>query len=232
MNLIEHREGIEAGRLDMFVDAAFAFALTLLVIGRDAVPSRVDELLHMLAGIPAFAASFAIVALFWHGHVRWRRHQLHADGRGLLLSLLLVFFVLIFVYPLHMMFAGLFNAFSQGAMPSAFVVDGVGKVRVLYVCYGLAFTCMAGTLLLLFGHAARCAVRDGQSPLPARLERLVWAVPTVLGLLSAALALLLPLSSPSLCWALPGWLYALMFLIGPLTTRFRRRHGMPRERGR
>jgi hypothetical protein len=33
-------------------------------------------------------------------------------------------------------------------------------------------------------------------------------------------------SAPPLLWSLPGWLYALMFLIGPLTSRFRRRHGM------
>mgnify|MGYP001603102383 CR=1 FL=1 len=33
MSLTEQREGIEAGRLDMFVDGAFAFTLTLLVIG-------------------------------------------------------------------------------------------------------------------------------------------------------------------------------------------------------
>jgi len=226
MSLVEHREGIEAGRLDMFVDAAFAFTLTLLVIGRDAVPASVDELLHMLGGIPAFAASFAIMTLFWHGHVRWRRHQLRADGRGLLLSLLLVFFALIFVYPLHMMFAGLFNAFSQGATPSEFVVNDTGKLRALYVCYGVAFTCMAGTLVLLFRHAAWCARRDGASSLPAQLGQIGWMVPAVLGLLSALLALLLPLSAPALLWSLPGWLYFLMFLIGPLTTRFRRRHGM------
>lgn len=226
MSLVEHREGIEAGRLDMFVDAAFAFTLTLLVIGRDAVPASVDELLHMLGGIPAFAASFAIMTLFWHGHVRWRRHQLRADGRGLLLSLLLVFFALIFVYPLHMMFAGLFNAFSQGATPSEFVVNDTGKLRALYVCYGVAFTCMAGTLALLFRHAAWCARRDGASSLPAQLGQIGWMVPAVLGLLSALLALLLPLSAPALLWSLPGWLYFLMFLIGPLTTRFRRRHGM------
>jgi hypothetical protein len=48
----------------------------------------------------------------------------------------------------------------------------------------------------------------------------------VLGLLSALLALALPVSAPPLLWSLPGWLYALMFLIGPLTSRFRRRHGM------
>ena len=39
MSLTEQREGIEAGRLDMFVDGAFAFILTLLLIGGDAFPT-------------------------------------------------------------------------------------------------------------------------------------------------------------------------------------------------
>jgi uncharacterized membrane protein len=226
MSLVEHREGIEAGRLDMFVDGAFAFTLTLLVIGRDAVPASAQELLRMLGGIPAFAASFSIMALFWHGHVRWRRHNLRADGGGLFLSLLLVFFALIFVYPLHMMFASLFGAIDLGGRPDGFALSEMGNLRALYVCYGVAFTCMAGTLALLFRHAARVALRGGRSPLHARLEQQSWLVPTVLGLLSALLALALPASAPPLLWSLPGWLYMLMFLIGPLATRFRQRHGM------
>lgn len=229
MSLVEHREGIEAGRLDMFVDGAFAFTLTLLVIGRDTVPVSTRELLHMLGGIPAFAASFAMMAFFWHGHVRWRRHNLRADGGGLFLSLLLVFFALIFVYPLHMMFSSLFDAVGPGEPPSEFALSDMGNMRALYVCYGVAFTCMAGTLALLFRHAARTAQREARSPLQAQVERLSWMVPTVLGLLSALLALALPASTPPLLWSLPGWLYALMFLIGPLTTRFRRRHGMAPE---
>lgn len=226
MSLVEHREGIEAGRLDMFVDGAFAFTLTLLVIGRDSIPSSAVELLHMLGGIPAFAASFSMIALFWHGHVRWRQHCLRADGRGLFLSLLLVFFALIFVYPLHMMFAGLFDAFSMGILPSEFVLDQPIKMRVLYVCYGLVFTCMAGTLALLFRHAAGEALASGQSPLHSRLEEVAWLVPATLGLCSALLALILPMGLSPWLRSIPGWLYVLMFLIGPLTTHFRQRHGM------
>jgi uncharacterized membrane protein len=225
MSLTEQREGIEAGRLDMFVDGAFAFTLTLLVIGRDTIPHNTAELMRVMGGIPAFAASFAMIALFWHGHVRWRQHCLQADRTGLWLSLLLVFFALIFVYPLHMMFSSLFNAFSGGALPSDFMLSEPSNIRALYVCYGIAFTCMAGTLTLLFRHAIRREQRDGVSPLPAQLEQLRWQVPATLGLLSALLALLLPLSVPPWYWSLPGWLYALMFLIGPLTKRFRRRHG-------
>jgi len=137
-----------------------------------------------------------------------------------------VFFALIFVYPLHMMFASVFNNVSGGLLPSEFKLNGPGELRTLYVVYGIAFTCMAGTLVLLFRHAAGHALRDGRSPLDAQRERLVWTVPGVLGLASALAALAMPLDAPPLCWALPGMLYALMFLIGPLTARFRRRHAL------
>jgi uncharacterized membrane protein len=221
MSLTGQREGIEAGRLDMFVDGAFAFTLTLLVIGGDVVPDSAAALVHMLGGIPAFAVCFWMIAFFWHGHVRWRRYCPRADATGRWLSLLLVF-----VYPLHMMFASLANMFSGGLLPSRFQLTGASEIRTLLVVYGIAFTCMAGTLTLLFGHAARRARREGFSPLEAQREQLVWTVPAALGLASALIALLMPLSAPPVLWSLPGFLYVLMFLIGPLTSRFRRRHGL------
>lgn len=224
MSQVEHREGIEAGRLDAFVDGAFAFTLTLLLIGGEAVPHSSAELLRTLTGVPAFAVCFSLIAYFWHGHVRWRRHCPTADTGGLVLSLLLVFFALIFVYPLHMMFASLFNNLSGDRLPSAFKLRGPDELRSLYVVYGIAFTCMAGTLVALFNHAARRAVREHRSPLDAQRGRLVWSVPTVLGLASALAALMMPLDAPQGSWALPGMLYVLMFLIGPLVGRFRRRH--------
>jgi uncharacterized membrane protein len=226
MRATGQHEGFEAVRLDTFVDGAFAFTLTLLVIGGEEVPRNAAELLEMLGGIPAFGVCFSLIAYFWHGHVRWRRRCPRADGTGLWLSLLLVFFALIFVYPLHMMFASVFNAFSGGALPSDFKLAGVGEVRTLFVVYGLVFTCMAGTLMLLFRHAARRALAQGCLPWDARCEQLAWTVPALVGLASALTALALPATVPGLCWALPGGLYVLMFLVGPLTTRFRRRHGL------
>jgi len=226
MSLTEQREGIEAGRLDMLVDGAFAFTLTLLVIGGDVVPHSTDQLLHVLGGIPAFAVCFSLITFFWHGHVRWRHCCPVADVTGRWLSLMLVFFALIFVYPLHMMFASLLSTGSGGVLPGDFKLTTPRDLRTLFVVYGIAFTCMAGTLVLLFRHAARRALDAGRSPLEAQREQLVWTVPTVLGLASTLLALLIPLTAPGLCWALPGMLYSLMFLIGPLTARFRRRHAL------
>lgn len=97
----------ESARLDNFVDGAFAFAITLLVISGASLPRNVAALEHALRGIPAFAACFAQLAIFWHGHVRWRDTVQLADGTGLRLSLLLVFFALIFVFPLHLVYAGI-----------------------------------------------------------------------------------------------------------------------------
>ncbi|MFK2930293.1 TMEM175 family protein [Dyella agri] len=225
MSLIEHREGIEAGRLDMFVDGAFAFTLTLLVIGGDAVPNSTAKLMEVLGGVPAFAACFAQITMFWYGHVRWRRLCMGSDRTGRWLSLLLVFFALIFVYPLHMVFASVFNGLSPW-FPSAFQAHGPADMRTLFVCYGLSFACMAGTLVLLFRHAARCAARDGSGTLEMRREALLWSIPVAVGMLSVATALLLPLSASGGWWGLPGFAYFLMILTWPVMNNFRRRHGV------
>ena len=226
MGLIEQREGIEAGRLDAFVDGAFAFTLTLLLIGAGAIPDSSEKLLRLLAGVPAFAVCFFHIAFFWHGHVRWRRRCPQASGWGRWLSLLLVFFAMIFVYPLHMVFAGLFSGLSGGRLPSDLpLTGGAADLRTLFTCYGLAYACMAGTLALLFRHAARRADGAGFSSLDARREMRVWLVPALIGSASALTALLLPLDAPGWCWSLPGLMYSLLFLIGPVVTRFNRRYG-------
>ena len=225
MSLTEQREGIEAGRLDMFVDGAFAFILTLLLIGGESIPDSTGKLLLALGGIPAFAVCFFQIAFFWHGHVRWRKRCHAADATGRWLSLLLVFFAMIFVYPLHMVFSSLFSGLSGGRLPSDFAITGSADMRTLFTCYGLAYACMAGTLTLLFLHAAKRAAKHGFDNLDVRREMRIWSVPAVIGLASALVALLMPLSVPAWMWSIPGLMYSLLFLIGPVVNRFNRRYG-------
>lgn len=225
MSLNEQREGIEAGRLDMFVDGAFAFILTLLLIGGESIPDSTGKLLLTLGGIPAFAMSFFQIAFFWHGHVRWRKRCHGATPAGRWLSLLLVFFAMIFVYPLHMVFSGVFNWLSGGLLPSDFhLVGGSADMRTLFACYGLSYACMAGTLTLLFMHAAKTAAKHGFNNVDSRREMRIWSVPAAIGLVSTLTALLLPLSAPGWTWSIPGFMYSLLFLIGPVVSRFNRRY--------
>lgn len=79
MSLTEQREGIDAGRLDMFVDGAFAFTLTLLVIGGDVVPDSAEALLlsapapSPLWALPGFL--YALMFLIGPLVARFRRRH-------------------------------------------------------------------------------------------------------------------------------------------------------------
>jgi len=215
------------------VDAAFAFALTMLVISVDAIPRSFPELLGALKGVPAFAASFAITVMFWHGHYRWSRRFGLEDGTSVVLSLLLVFLVLVFLYPLRLMMSGALNSMSGGWLPSEFRITELAHFRGFFVLYGAAFALMSGVLLALNAHVLRLEVTPPLGPeerVTARVEIEAWGILAAMGTVSAALAMLLP---PRLV-VLSVWLYVGLAVIMPLMSRRWRRVGAAaeaRERG-
>ena len=48
-------------RLETFIDAAFAFAITMLVIAGSQVPDDVDALLGAFKNVPTFICSIAVL---------------------------------------------------------------------------------------------------------------------------------------------------------------------------
>src|SRR5690242_1267126 len=146
--------GGENTRIEAFTDAAFAFAVTLLMIGGGHVPTTAAELLAALRNLPGYAASFALLCLFWYAHYKWHRRYGIEDGPSILLSLLLVFLVLIYVYPLHMMFNAAIsiggNAGSEG-----FQIRTWADWKTMYVVFGMAYASMSVVILLFYAHAWR-----------------------------------------------------------------------------
>lgn len=215
-------ERSESARLDNFVDGAFAFAITLLVISGANLPASVAALEHALRGIPAFALCFLQLAWFWHGHVQWRDAVHLTDSASLRLSLLLVFFALIFVFPLHLVYAGLANGMSGGALSpgiSVFTTEPRGA-SALFVVYGLSYACMAGTLAALHRHGARMLVQPArEETIAVRKWAVIWAYVAAVGLLSALLALCLRGSLVGIA----GASYGLLGLIGPIAKHYRKR---------
>lgn len=211
----------ESARLDNFVDGAFAFAITLLVISGASLPRSVDALEHALLGVPAFAVCFAQLAWFWHAHVRWRDTVRLTDRGSLLLSLLLVFFALIFVFPLHLVYSGFFNGISGGTL-SPDVTRLTSSARMgaaaLFVCYGLSYACLAGTLAMLYRHGARTAAwLDRKQADSVRVRSVIFTYVAAVGLFSALLALVLP----DQLTGLSGSAYFLLVLIGPVAKYYR-----------
>lgn len=220
------REYRQSGRLDNFVDAAFAFAITMLVISGANMPRSVGALVDALRDVPAFAACFAQLAFFWHGHVRWRETFSLTDRSGLLLSLLLVFFALIFVFPLHLVFSGLFNNFSGGFLSSDAVAfthpaGDLYNLKTLFACYGLSYACMGGTIWMLFRHGARSATHlPVAETVELHVSAATWAFTAWVGIFS----MLVALTAPTSVWvAFAGMSYGLLSLTGVVAHRARRR---------
>lgn len=185
-----------AARLDAFVDAAFAFAVTLLVIGGGGVPSSYGELDAALSAAPAFAVGFALIAMFWYAHVRWRGYGTAAGPLPVLFSLLLVFFVLLYVYPLRLMALTLAQYLGGDA-----VAIGRDQHAGLYAMYGLGFMAMAACITVLFALSLR-ASRSPAERATVLGDVVIWAMLAASGLISALLTLVAAPLAP--------WVYSLL----------------------
>lgn len=211
------RRGDRPSRLDAFVDAAFAFAVTLLVVSFDSVPGTFEELVAAMKKVPAFLAGFSLVAMFWAAHHRFSRRFGLDDGTVTLLSLLLVATVLVYIFPLRVLMSGAMAFFTAGWAPSELTVDSVAEMRAVYLIYGAGFLAMNVWIFLLNRHALRQADAlrlDAGECLLTRAECMMFAIMGGVALLSMALAMLLPMDRG---WhgALPGLLYALLSVVLP-----------------
>lgn len=199
---------VETQRLDAFVDSAFAFAVSLLIIaGAEPLRSFAD-LLTALARIPAFAGGFALIILFWLAHRTWSSLSPTRDGWATALSLAVVFAVLVFVFPLRLLIETATHFLSGGVLPGQGLISSLAELRWTYVIYGVGFAILSGLYVLLFRQARRgldpsdtARIRDAAS------WSRTWILAATTGLASSLIA-----CSPLLASApwLPGVTYQLI----------------------
>ena len=190
------QRGLETTRLETFTDAAFAFALTLLVISFDKIPASMAEFQLALKNIPAFAASFAQISLFWYAHHVWSRRYGLDDAITALLSLMLVFVTLVYVFPLRVVFAGLFAWISSGWLPFTFDERIQGsEMGWIFFVYGIGFAAMCLLIALHYRHAERSAVSpalDAHERFETAAAREAWIIVGIIGLASSVHGLAAP----------------------------------------
>ncbi|NNJ72581.1 MAG: DUF1211 domain-containing protein [Enterobacterales bacterium] len=180
-------------RLETFVDAAFAFAVTLLVIGGgDNIPNNYQDFLMALQQVPSFTLCFANIAFFWYAHHIWSRRFGLDDGPSTVLSLLLILVVLIFVYPLKAIYAGAFNFIPGYDSGAVFALSSIEDFSGLLVIFGLAFSMLSAIIAALNWHALRLADEIGLSVLEkfdTKTVTQLWLVNALVPLGSVAIAL-------------------------------------------
>ena len=190
------QRGENMTRLETFTDAAFAFSVTLLVVGGgDSIPSNFDEMIIAMKQVPAFAASFANIMLFWHAHHVWSRRFGLENAGSIFLSLLLVFVVLVYVYPLKAIYSGAIEFFSGGYFPTYFSIDSVEDLRTMFVIFGAGYASMSAVIALLNRHALRhwdVLLLNELERFDTRTLQRWWMICTAVPLVSIALALTLP----------------------------------------
>ncbi len=212
--------GLAATRIETFTDAAFAFALTLLVLASD-IPRNYAELSAALQGIPTFVLSATLLMMFWAAHRTWSRRYGLDDVATILLSCLLVFTVLVYVYPLRFMFNSMMAwiTYLSGVPLTAEPLQlRPAHVNRLFVVYGAGFVAMCGSILLLNLHAWRkredLQLNDLER-FDTKSEIKAWTIVAGVG----AFSILIAAVTPPTWIGIPGWAYALLAIIMPLYSK-------------
>lgn len=229
MNNIPSALSIERGdkvtRLETFVDAAFAFAVTLLVIAGDQIPTSIAMLNEALKQIPTYAASFALIMQFWMNHADWSRRFGLEDAVSERLSLLLVFVLLIFVYPLKMVFSSFFALISGGFLPAQFSISTWSEVPILFQTFAVGFGSMALITSLLFWRALKLGPSLGFTTVElgyAKYKQLMWIMVVLFCIISFLLATFIPATAKMGPWVgMPGFIF---FGLSIVQTIHRRRY--------
>lgn len=210
--------GSDGTRLEAFVDAAFAFAVTLLVISVERIPDSVQALLLALKSIPAFAASFTLVVVFWYAHVRWSRRYRLDTVPATLLTLLLVFMVLVYVYPLRLLMGTFFAWISGNWLPMPLNdVTGPRSMAHVFMIYGFAFASMSACIGGLYALSWRARSHLGlnrEAAADTAGEATAYAGFVLTGLASVLIAALLSDGARSWQVAMAGSVYFLLSFTG------------------
>lgn len=214
--------GMEMTRLETFADAAFAFAVTLLVISVDELPDSYETFTEALKGTPAFLASFAQLTMFWLGHRAWSRTYGMEDIASVWMTMALIGGVLVIVYPLRVIFSSAAAYLTDGWAPGNFEVT-LANMTYIFTVYGTIFCVLCGLICLLHLHAwrKREALRlSALEALDARSDVEAWGFLAGFGLLAAVIA---QVAGDSRWVVLSGWVYALLGVLMPVMVALQNR---------
>ena len=215
--------GLAMTRIETFADAAFAFAVTLLVISVDDVPRSFDEMVTALKSTPVFLFASAQIFLFWFAHRNWSRVYGLDDSVAVLLTLLLVVSLLVMVFPLRIVYGFGVADITNDWIPSPFTLHPLlwlDELRLIFIMFGVSWAWLSGVIVAMFVYSLKQREHlDLNDAELANANSHVWVF-SILGL-SGILSITIALAVSSEWVKLAGYQYALLLLL-VLVKRFRR----------
>ncbi len=221
--------GEEQTRIEAFTDAVFAFAVTLLVLS-NSIPETFEDLKASFSDIIPFGLAISILVSIWFDHYIFSIRYGFRDGYITMLNTLLLFLVLIYVYPLKFLMSLLTKMFY------ALIAQDFDIYRTLFtevirpadtwllmIFYGLGVVAIFGTLAFMYLYALK---RRGELELSdleifetktSMYVNLCLMVPPLL----SSLVAISGIGSMTLNFILAGNIYMLYPILIPLYSRYR-----------
>src|SRR5438128_950281 len=222
----------EVSRLEGFSDAVFALAVTLLVVSLE-VPRTFNELWEAMRGFVAFAICFALLFQVWSRHHTYFRRYGLDDTVTKTLTGILLFVVLLYVYPLKFLWTLVITTRLMGGNELVRLPDGSVEPMILneqvphlFEIYGLGVAAVFGVFVALYLHAYRQRETLALTA-PEVLETKLSVVSSAAFVAIAFVSLAIAAVGGARAVAPAGFLY---FLIGPSEWTIRAYGGRERKR--
>jgi hypothetical protein len=187
--------GLEMTRLEVFIDAAFAFAVTMLVISFDSIPRSHAEVMLAVKSIPAFVLAVAQLIWIWHTHNVWSRRFGLDTTYTVFISSALLIVVLIYVYPMRIMAGGMFAWLTDSYLPSNFGAITLEELRDMFVFLGLGFIALSLVFVQMYRYAGQMKDKlllNEREQFTCRTLMMMWSGAAFIGLICISLAITLP----------------------------------------
>ena len=187
--------GLEMTRLEVFIDAAFAFAVTMLVISFDSIPRSYDEVMLAIKNIPAFILAVGQLIWIWHTHNVWSRRFGLDTTYTVFISAALLTVMLIYVYPMRIMAGGMFSWLTGDYLPSNFRQISLDQLRDMFIFLGIGFLALSLVFVQMYRYAASLKdelLLSDFELFESRTRVIMWSGAAVIGLICVCLAIILP----------------------------------------
>lgn len=207
--------GTSQTRLESFSNAVFGFAVTLLVVASE-VPQTFGQLEEAMRGFVAFGLCFSVLVMLWHYQASYFRRYAINDSVSVVLTAILLFLVLFYVYPLKFLTTMIVEALAGNwsvTLPDGSVVPRItsGETPRLMLIYSGGYC----VIFLLFSTLYYRAYRFREVLQLNSDETFI----TTLSLQNCLIQAAIGLTSVLMAWLVPptfaplsGLIY---FLIGP-----------------
>jgi low temperature requirement protein LtrA len=135
----------------------FGFAITLLAISLE-VPKTSADVLHALRGVGSFAITFLMLFGMWRTQFMFFRRYGIEDRKIVWLTGVLLFVLLVFIYPLKFVMGTMFETLLKhaGFPDPTFHRTAVfpdGDVPPLFAAFGFGFAAVFCVFSLMYRHA-------------------------------------------------------------------------------